>query len=166
MCSSSPWLSHSTPWLFWQSHFWTSSTANLRSSLVKGFYSWRDARGVTSYHQPHSQYALLFLHCFTPFGQSRIVLCCQLLVLCQVFWMTRVMLFIHWDTVPQLSTSCSSEAFLLYSENFLPSFQLTSPLCCVCHPKWFLSSLSICTLQMFADSYHIISPFPTPIPIS
>lgn len=71
MCSSSPWLSHSTPWLFWQSHFWTSSTANLHSSLVKGFYSWRDARGVTSYHQPHSQYALLFFTMFYTFWSEQ-----------------------------------------------------------------------------------------------
>lgn len=44
----------------WQMHFWKSSNDSMHSSLVRGFYSWKEARGITSYHQPRSQCALLF----------------------------------------------------------------------------------------------------------
>lgn len=157
-------FSHSIPLLLWQLHFWKSNNENMHSFLVKGFYSWREAREGASYHQPHSQYAPLFC------------------IICFIFWSEQ--------DFPLLSTCCSvkhlndlndgwyslgyhsTAEYILLQWSFpaiqwefpVSSFQLASPVCFVCHPKWFLSSLSICTLQMFADSYHIISAFPHPHP--
>lgn len=57
--------SHNTPLLLWQLPFWKSNNENKHGFLVKGFYSWREARKRASYHQPHLQYAPHFyIICF------------------------------------------------------------------------------------------------------
>lgn len=162
MSSSHLW-SHNTPLLLWQLPFWKSNNENIHSFLVKEFYSWREAGERASYHKTHSQYAPCFY------------IICYLLVRAGFSSAVNFLVFCQASEWPEwwysLGYNFTAEYILLewsfpgtQGEFPVSSFQLASPVCFVCHPKWFLSSLSVCTLQMFADSYHIISPFPHPHP--
>lgn len=139
----------------WQVSVWENSKENMHAFLVKWFSSWREARQGT-HNIPASLHDLFHLLVRAEFSQLSVLWCSVR--------PNGPSAGIPWDTVQQQRTSCWHGDSQLYSENRISRvFQLAS-VCFVCNPKCFLSSLSICTLQMFADSYHIISPSPHPHP--
>lgn len=147
MLSSQLWACNT----LWQVSVWKNNKENTHCFLVKWFYSWREARGGTTICATSLHY--LF----------------HLLVRAEFSSAVSVLVFCQASEWPKWWIQFNSRGHLAGME--IPSstmriscvFQLAS-VCFVCDPKCFLSSLSICTLQMFADSYHIISPSPHPHP--